>query len=103
MACLLPPGAFTGSQGCACLQEACATVFEYFAAGYAGSTELQGVGTYFYATADVLPLGDDFAGGSQHPISDPSSAGSLGTQLSGPQHPSFVSNVAMPPTFSATS
>ena len=94
MACLPKPGAFTGSQGCACVQEACATVFEYFGAGYA-STEGEGVGTYFYATADVLPFGDDFAGGSQHPLSDPSNAGSLSSlelQLSGPQHPSFVSD-----------
>ncbi|CAK0787201.1 hypothetical protein CVIRNUC_010417 [Coccomyxa viridis] len=53
--------------------EACATVFEYFGAGYA-SAALQGVGTFFYATADVLPFGDDFAGGTQHPISDPTNA-----------------------------
>ena len=62
------------------LQEACATVFEYFGAGYA-SAALQGVGTFFYATADVLPFGDDFAGGTQHPISDPSDSGGLGRQL----------------------
>ena len=61
------------------LQEACATVFEYFGAGYA-LPALEGVGTYFYATADVLPFGDDFAGGSQHPISDPSNTGSLCAQ-----------------------
>ena len=60
------------------LQEACATVFEYFGAGYA-SAALQGVGTFFYATADVLPFGDDFAGGTQHPISDPTNAGGLCT------------------------
>ena len=62
------------------LQEACATVFEYFGAGYA-SAALQGVGTFFYATADVLPFGDDFAG-AQHPISDPSNAGGLRAQPS---------------------
>lgn len=69
----------TELQNCVCvLQEACATVFEYFGAGYA-SAALQGVGTFFYATADVLPFGDDFAGGTQHPISDPTNAGGLCT------------------------
>ena len=66
------------------VQEACATVFEYFGAGYA-SVALQGVGTFFYATADVLPFGDDFAGGTQHPISDPSNSGGFRRQVPGAQ------------------
>ena len=57
-------------------------MFEYFGAGYA-SQALQGVGTFFYATADVLPFGDDFAGGTQHPISDPTNAGGLCCQTPG--------------------
>ena len=57
-----------------CMQEACATNFEYFASDYA-SAALQGVGTYFYPTAELLPFRDDFAGIGEHPISDPSNAG----------------------------
>ena len=57
-----------------CEQEASATNFEYFATGYA-SAALQGVGTYFYPTAEILPFQDDFAGNGEHPVSDPTNAG----------------------------
>lgn len=57
-----------------CLQEACATNFEYFASDYA-SAALQAVSTYFYPTAEALPFRDDFAGNGEHPISDPTGAG----------------------------
>lgn len=56
------------------LQEASATNFEFFASDYA-SQALQGVGTYFYTETGINPFHDDFAGGTQHPISDPSNAG----------------------------
>ena len=56
------------------LQEASATNFEFFASDYA-SQALQGVSTYFYTEAGINPFHDDFAGGTQHPISDPSNAG----------------------------
>ena len=51
-------------------------MWEYFGAGYA-SPALQGVSTFFYSTALVLPFADDFAGGSQHPVSDPTNTGGL--------------------------
>ena len=57
-----------------CLQEACATNFEYFASNYA-LAGLNAVGTYFYPTAEALPFRDDFAGNGEHPISDPTGAG----------------------------
>ena len=56
------------------MQEACATNFEYFASDYA-SAAMQGVGTYFYPTAEVLPFRDDFAMNGEHPVSDPTYAG----------------------------
>ncbi|CAL5229420.1 g12742 [Coccomyxa viridis] len=55
------------------LNEACATNFEYFASDYA-SAAMQGVGTYFYPTAEVLPFRDDFAMNGEHPVSDPTYA-----------------------------
>ena len=61
-------------QGSLRLQEASATNFEYFASGYA-SAALQGVDTYFYPTAEVLPFRDDFTGSGEHPVSDPTGAG----------------------------
>lgn len=55
-------------------------MWEYFASGYA-SAALQGVSTYFYSTSLVLPYDDDFAGGTQHPISDPTNAGEYSSAI----------------------